>query len=308
MPNAAGRPPLPNGSRAQQGGSTRSLNLTISVCLASLAALAALSVGRWPFTATPLRLSSPAVEPSLDHYATALRRGQPTAAQSLQESSYDVRAAPDAAALTARPSIAALANAMTARALAVFAAAPGRVQQLVPELSLPTPSEPARLAEAADLADATVAANGTTSLGIEDPANTAEVNAPQSEVALGPRNASEAAAIRDSSVPHNSASSEASSPKQLGDMAEASVLQEGASLLGQPSEPKATAPKLVSQAPSVADQHSQQPGASVALGGQVLSPEDLQSALEAAAFAEDVVASQAAFGEAANMPTTTGSR
>ena len=172
--------PTSNGRPAPQVVGKRSAAVTAAVCLASAAALIALSAGGRPWLpGTPLRLytdgSAPEEEASLEHYqAVARRRGG--IVWPLADSTGAV-APPDAAALAAGPSMEALAREMTARALELFAAAPDRVQ-LRPQASSVRRSEGNSVEEGGSGGSST-ADNSTSLPGILGQAPAAAEQTPQ---------------------------------------------------------------------------------------------------------------------------------
>ena len=300
MQPANGDPPLPSLRSTQQTGCTRNLLLTASVCLLSLVAVAALSGGRRLLSGTPLVLSSQAaasaVDLPLDHYDDAVQRAHAAAAQSMQAGTETP--ASDAAAVAGGPSIQQMASEMTARALAMSAADPSRVQ-LLPQVGSLRRAEPPAFAGAAGSGDLAAA--------IED------VSAP--DVAVGAVSVGGAASQPQLSTSANLPEAGTVNAVEVdadamfvkvrqADMAVQSGAQAGSAPSdGQPSLDAAEASQASAGSQTVAQER---PVAT--LGGQALTPGDVQSALAAAAFAEGVIASRSASAEDKNPPATAAER
>ena len=306
MQASNGGPPLPDALSAEQRGRTRSLVLTASVCLASLAAVASLSGHRLLGGETPLTLSSfsaSASEVVLEHHADAVRQGHATAAQLLQ--GQQDAAASGAAVLAAGPTIAEMAQDMTARAFAVAAAAPDRVQ-LLPQVDSLAPAEPTVLPEAASSDLPTAAADTTHPPDVTDGAAITGGTGPQPEQPVSP-SASESgnAVILEQTTP--APREAAATTAAVGPLQPEVAVPDGAQAdhAQPPGGPQLDAVLVSSQEGALQRQQDEQPGQSVVLERQQISPEDLQSAMAATAFAEDIVAGRAASAD--TTPTTTGS-
>jgi len=271
--------------------------VTAAVCLASLAAVGALS-GRRVLSGAPLVLSPPtvsAVELPLDHHDEAVRRERVALADPTQ-SGADT-SAPDPAQLAGVPSIEDMAQEMTARALAKFAADPSRVQLLPHTGALPR-AGPAASADAPG-------SGGPAARGDDSHLpNTAGSAVAAGEDALHSQQSMSADILDAGIASTNEHNASVSAPDAVTvddsqtDMAVQSGAQAGrAPAIGQLSTDAAAASRA-----SDGGQADAQPGPATVLEEPALSPEDLQSALAAATFAEGVIANRAAAAEAENPP------
>ena len=297
MQTANGGPPQSASGAPQQAGSTRSLLVTAAVCLASLVAVGALS-GRRLLSGVPLVLSSPvpsAVELPLDHHADAVRRSPIAAPDPTQFGA--ATSAPDPALAADGPSIEQMAREMTARALAKHAADPSRVQ-LLPQAASITRAEPPASADAPGSGHPAALGDVYHLLDTAGGAVTAGEDAARSQQSLS-ADASEAGIV--TADEHNASASALDAvtvDPSREDIAVQHGAQAGSALAAAQSSMDAAGPSAASDA----GQADAQRGPESVLGEQAVSPEDLQSALVSAAFAEGVIASQAAAAEAENPP------
>jgi len=271
--------------------------VTAAVCLACLAAVGALS-GHRLLSGAPLVLLPPtasAVEVPLDHRVDAVRWGPVAAADAVQLGLKT--SAPDAALVAGEPSIEQMATEMTARALAIHAADPSRVQLLPQADSLPR-AEPPASADAAGSYDPAATgdvsylldtAGGAVTAGEDAAKSQQSPSADLSEAGIVSANEKDASASALNAVTVDASQQ---------DMAMQLDAQAGsAPATGQPSQEAAVAGHATD-----GRQADAQGGPVSMTGLQALSPEDLQSALAAAAFAEGVIAGRAAAAEVEPQP------
>ena len=265
--------------------------MTVAVCMTSLAAVGAFS-GRRLLSGTPLVLSFPTATAltevaALDHYAAAVRRNDAEAAPTRRN--HTAIAEPHAAVPADGPSIEQMARMMTAQALASFAADPSRVQ-LLPQAGSQAQAEPPAAANAGS-GDPAAVSNNIPPLDIAGRATTAGEDAAQFQQSLS----------KAGNVKTEDASASAADAATVNGSRQDMTLQSSASALSAPA---------FEQPSQAADggQTDAQEGPVTVLAEQALSPEDMQSALVAAAFAEGVIASRAAAAASENAPSPAGTR